>query len=122
MLSWEEVNNNFKKKSISFAGLCDEDLIKYYIIFQIQIYAFNEMDSGEDISLDVMFNDGSKIDDKDGTLLKVAYLAKISHCYLQTLQEIINNHPKNSEYFEELYLNQFKDYATINGIDWNPLH
>jgi hypothetical protein len=122
-MSWEEATNHIINNSISFTGLCDEDIMKYYIIFQIQIYAFNEMDSGKkDISLDLGFSDGSALTNTDGAFIQAANLAKLSYCYLQTLQEIINNHSKDEQYFNELFKNQLNDYATFQGIEIkNPL-
>ena len=117
MLSWKEVTDNFKTGLIDYANLCDEDLMKYYIMCIIQINIFNELDAGNDISNDYVFENNILIDNKEGTFLQLANVAKMAHNYLQVLQEIIKNHLKDEEYLVDLYNVVLLDYANYAGID-----
>jgi hypothetical protein len=122
MLSWEECMDHLAHGTITLDGLCDEELAKYYVLLTMQIYAFQQIDADKekDFAEDIKFRDGEKIDNKEGTYLEIARTAKMAHEYLQPLQEIIKNHPKDTTYFQQLFKNQLNDYALTNNIDWNP--
>ena len=119
MLSWEEVKSNFTNGTVCFDNLCDEELMRYFVILKMQIHIFDELDMGNDISKDAQFEDGTPIDDKEGTLIIIANTAKKAHEYFKVLQKIIDDHPKDKHYFEELFKNCLMDYASNNGIMWD---
>jgi len=57
MLSWNDIYTNLQDSTVVFEGLSDEESVKYYIAFSIQVFIFEEMDNAIEFNKDPLKKD-----------------------------------------------------------------
>ena len=122
MLSWDDIFTNFQNDSICFDGLSNEEIIKYYIVLQMQIHIFNEMDNGnKNIEPSFYGEKDSILCDKEGTFLEVASSAMLAHKYKTILKKIIDNSLTTAEEFSLLFKKYLNEYSLFLNIDLHQI-
>jgi hypothetical protein len=109
MLDWKTINKNLtnhrhKTKIIHFATIDNEELIQYFIIATMQLWAFEKMDEGVKVA---------EIEYNEGNYLEFANDAKYYYQLREEITDVIKN-VKNEINFNEIIdkcNNSFMDYA-----------
>jgi len=114
MLSWEDIESNIQTKNINFEGLSDEELVKYYIVFAIQISVFEEIEDGADMEDVVEIIGDNKPFKQNEELINLARTAKIANKYINLLKIEFNKNPNIKDLFKDLYDKLIEEYTTIH--------
>ncbi len=94
-----------------YQSLNDDDLMKHFYIFAIQISAFNKVKNGDDIQ-DILDNEYKQ---KDDVIKELKLIAKRSHVLLDILKIYAKNHRPNINNNYKMYLDtiliSYKEYV-----------
>ena len=94
--------------------LDNEFIVFCEVLLEIQIYVFNEMFEGKDMTSDVAYSDDSPFKGNENDLLIAANSAKIIHPVLKKVEEEISH--RDIDHCA-MHKDALLTYATIHGID-----
>ena len=94
--------------------LDNEFIVFCEVLLEIQIYMFNEMFEGKDMTSNVAYSDDSPFKGNENDLLIVATSAKIIHPVLKKVEEEISH--RDIDHCA-MHTDALLTYAKIHGID-----
>ena len=99
MLSWEQIITHIRYRTCNFNGLSIEELLKYYIVLQMQIKSFEEMDEGNYVAELFDSNYHQIQRQTENIFISVADTAKYAyHCKILIAQEAGKHTMSQEEY------------------------
>ena len=111
----EEIVRNLLSNQYDLTQLDLRFLMRCFVVVYVQVWAFEHMDAGENLTGDVAYSNGDTFHGNDGDYLDAANLAKQLHPISEQLRGELHSRCCPDEY-TRLFEAGVREYATEHNV------